>query len=218
MIPDPKDVIAAFWQSDESDCTTIATIKTAVATFGTDSIFEAINTNGIWSIAFRDGNKLDVADADVKSTQKKSGFAPNETLSANQAAIYEYCLFCFGVFVANFSKINNVSMDAALGQIDQVVNVYPNAQHPCYRYLGIPDKSVRLLNDPLGVGTTNIKDFAAEKLYLLWNCYHAVFAIDDQFDDYGQPADTGTFGDKHRKWVFFHWYGLNYWALSFIPD
>ena len=208
----PIDVITSCYQEGESDCTTIATIKTAIARFGINNVFAALLAGGTWSVSFKDGTTLSVSDSDINSLKAISGF----TLIANPAnpnaqSIFDYAQFCFGVFVANYAQKNNISIDTASHAIDHGINVFQDMQTPfsSYQYLGFKDSDVTMLTPDEGI--TDPAALSGNPVYLLCNLYHAVLASNAQYDEYGTPTNTNEFIRKHSK--LFR--GKTMWAYKF---
>jgi hypothetical protein len=210
----PIEVIISFYQSGENDCTTIATIKTAIAAYGINNVFaNAVpGTDNIWSVTLRDGTIITIADADINILKSRSGFKlNNESGGVNAEAIYNYALFCFGIFVANFARMNRVSIEVASHMIDDGINVFQDRVTPyaSYRYLGFEDTYITMLTDDNGI--TDASVISTNPVYLLCNVFHAVLATGAQYDEYSRPTSTDRFVHNHRSWFK----GKTMWAYKF---
>ncbi len=208
----PIDVITSCYQEGESDCTTIATIKTAIAKFGINNLFAASLAGGTWSVKFKDGTTLSVSDSDINSLKAISGFTLiSDPANPNAQSIFDYAQFCFGIFVANYAQKNKVSIHAASVEIDNGINVFQDMQTPfsSYQYLGFNNSDVTMLTSDDGI--TDPATLSGNPVYLLCNLYHAVLASNAQYDEYGVLTNTNEFVRKHSK--LFR--GKKMWAYKF---
>ena len=203
-----NDVITAFYQQGENDCTTIATIKTAIARFGIDSVFTSAfdNALGTFTITFKNGEVVSFTQDELNSLKASSGFAPNfGPTDALKKSIFDYAGLCFAAFVKNYAKQNSISVSSALADIDGT-GIGANY---AYHYLGFSDMDVTFLAN--NAGTRNPQDFANTELYLLYNDFHAVIASLDKYDEYGTPTSTNDFVKNHSKIIR----GKRLWAYKF---
>jgi len=147
----------------------------------------------------------------IVRVHQESGFASDPAASASAKAILDEALFCFGVLVANYARLNSCSLDTAAGRIDSGINVAQDVAYGSYRYLGIPEGATEALVPLDSDGISDVSTLSRNKTYLMWNVYHAVFATEGVFDNYGDPLPTRRFVQKHHSL----WRGNRVWALRF---
>lgn len=167
-------VIGTFRQGKNEDynCASIAVIKCAIAKFGPDHVFKSITDNGVeYSIVLRNGEKMSLTKDELTMAIKMNGF-----LYIKNQDIFDKANFLYAVMVK------------------RAVNRPESIFSSCTSF----QKAIIFLHgDTGGVDARNLlsllgykQGYAKHKRsisYIFENGYHAVFATDRQFDNYGSP-------------------------------
>lgn len=168
------DVLKSFYQGNKGDfnCAAISVVKCAIATFGADNVFKSVtkDTNGL-RVTLRNSEIAFITQAELKMAADSSGFMSSENNKFNEIANLIYAIMVKRA--VGFDKITfasctdfNKSLMFLHGETGGV--------------------DARKLPQLLGLKCMSVapkRNFA----YVHENGYHAVFASQRLFDNFGTP-------------------------------
>ncbi|WP_162601247.1 hypothetical protein [Occallatibacter savannae] len=178
------EIIEAFRQApgdedsdeDHGNCASIAVIKAAMATFGPSNIFKSeVHDNGLYKLTLRNGENLTLSDDESDYAAAHSGFIQPlvDGKPGGDPEILRRANFIFAVLAKRVAddKDNDLGGDikGGVGMLNGGYNVFATPD-----LLGLAYRKIRM---------------GGSVSYMHANGYHAVFASDDFWDDYGKSNE-----------------------------
>jgi len=184
-------VIRAFHQGHEGDfnCASIALIKCAIATFGSDNVFKAVTKeNDVYKITLRNGETVILSKQELDTATARNGFKLDDNQNMLNQANLIYAVMAkravtFCISNTTFGLCTN--LDSAL------------------MFLHGETGGVDARRLPILLGLARVKVRHKKELsYIYENGYHAVFASKKVWDNYGSPDRLS----------------LRYWRIHIEPN
>ncbi|HWK08136.1 MAG TPA: hypothetical protein VNS58_31120 [Puia sp.] len=176
-------VNTAFYQGSNADfnCASVAVIKASLCTFGQGNIFKSSQySNGSTTVVLRNNEQVIVTDQDQAAANAKCGF-----IFVHDSSIFKTARLMYAVMAKKAVLQSTVS--------------YPNGPNPFQSCQDLTSSLLLLHGEKgginaeylpvlLGLKTVNTNPSVKNGVtpYVFGNTYHAVFAFNAYFDNYGQ--------------------------------
>ena len=180
-------IVSAFYQGDKGDfnCAAISVIKCTIATFGAGNVFKDVikDVDG-FRVTLRNSETVHLTQAELKMAADNSGF-----ISSDKSGITEAANLIYAVMVRRAVGFkDNVNKDTFASCTSFNTSLF---------FLHGETGGVDAMTLPqlLGLKYENVKP-KRNLAYIHENGYHAVFASQRIFDDFGVPSKLNIFHFK----------------------
>lgn len=182
-----EDMIDSFSQGDKGNCSSIATIKAAMDTYGED-VFENVteNPDGSCQVTMKDGVTVDISAREMKTAEKMADFEGMEGEELDEAVL------CYASMAKRAQMEQNDGANSYLGACRSLNNgEWPD---DTARFLGLEDYMMPV--DP-----DNLQGTSYDSL-VTWSNEHCVYAnnengqyVSDHYGDEYAYDGTDTVGN-----------------------
>lgn len=195
----PTKVITAFKQGQRNNCASIAAIKACIERFGVGQVFKETIVGDTVTVTLKNANTVTASLKEMKKLELEADF-----VQGTNTSISAYARRCFAVMILKYMRSHNVGTKSAINALNKTgLNT-----DIAFEYLGMVESDVIRL-EYSNSGAADLSNFHVESAYVLYNSYHAAFASNKNYDEYGELTLTTCFTSEHRAGPRS---GLRFWA------
>jgi hypothetical protein len=210
---------------DYGNCDSIALIKTAMATFGIDAVFQSpnvlpiANNQATYSVVLRDGHPVNLSHAEldevINDLQHNSGFVLPDIAATGDETILFKANFLYAVMAKEMLARTDVDLykhigtyEAALDRLAMGIDVFSKRKGQ------VPVDQVGVL---LGLSLKDVTVQPALPLgpYMYALRKHVVYAYGDEGDNFGVRAPFATILQGHST-IFTRGWGMNQHPRKYV--
>lgn len=208
---DEKWLLSSFWQTNKTNCATIAVIKAAILQYGPDKIFIATPTTTGYRIKLRSKRTFEITNGEINRLSKEMSIVfDKKSPHKRKLEIVKRCVsLCFTIMVTSLvkyglhynSKYYEYTMKEAIEElVDESFNPISAAAA-----LGV---KITNRHEPENI-TSKAASLKRKKAVILANDYHVAAMSYGWYDSYGRLKHWNKKWPKIKGEKMIFWYGLS---------